>query len=163
MTARSSGYKPTLIPGPRSGHRYERLVKSGEKIYNGALTALDAGTGYWAEAVSTDSTQIVYGWADLGDVDNFDNSAGTNTAEMLVESGCKLVVFSSIAITDEGKICYVTDDQTGTLTPGGPILGIVQLYADSTHAYVSVDPLVNKALALTSAGPARPPARRAWS
>lgn len=152
MTAKSAGAKPTLIPGPRSSHGYQQLVKSGELIYNGALVALDAGTGKWAEAVSTDATQIVYGFARLGDQDSFDNSAGTNTAEMLVDSECALLNFASISTTDEGKVCYVVDDQTATLTPGGPICGIIQLYSDSTHAYVMVDPLINKALALTSAG-----------
>jgi len=152
MTAKTSGSKPTSLLGPRQAHRYQKGVKSGEKIYNGALTSLDAVSGLWAGAVSTDPTQIVYGWADLCDVDSFDNTAGTATTEMLVESGCKVITFASILITDEGKICYVADDQTGTLTPGGPVMGIVQQYIDATHAYVSVDPIVNKALSLTSAG-----------
>lgn len=152
MTALLVGFKPTPIPGPRSSHGYQQIVKTGETIYGGSTVALDASTGQWARAVSTDATQIVYGRARMGDITTaFDTTTG---AELLVDSGCTLYTFAAVATTDEGKVCYVVDDATATQTPGGPILGIIQLYFDATHAYVTVDPLINKALTLTSAGSA---------
>lgn len=153
MTAKSSGLAPDLIPGPRAGHGYSRPILSGEQIYNGAVCCLDAPTGKFRESTSAlDPSSITYGFARLGLADNADNSGGLYTNDLIVDAMTALVIFSSITIADEGKVCYVVDDQTATLTPGAPIMGIVQLWKDSTHAYVTIDPLVNRALAATSLG-----------
>lgn len=150
MTAKSYGQNPTTRPAPRGSHLYQEQVLSGEVIYNGAIVAKDESTGKWVEATSTDDGNVVYGWAQLGDADNFNGTTAatlTPIPEMLVRSGSVLVAFASVRESDEGRTVYVVDDQTGTLTPGGKIMGVLDKCETSTSGFVFVDPLVNKALA----------------
>ncbi len=139
MTALSHPRKPTTKPGV-TARTYQRLVKSGEKIWEGAVVALDPSVGQWVEA-SADPTLVAYGVARCGD--SFDNVAGTNTGELLVDTGTFLMYASGLADADEGKTVYVVDDQTFSLSSNGgtrPVMGVLVEVKSSTLGYVDIEP-----------------------
>jgi hypothetical protein len=154
MTAKIAGQKPTPIPGPRSSHAYQKIALSGTTFYNGGISALDPSTGQWAKPDGTNPALICHGFNRLGDVDHIvgGNDVNGNPIEMLVDSGCYLVIGSGLVTSNEGAVAYCSDDQTFSLIPGSrPVLGIVQLVVDSTHAYVFVDPIVNAGMQASAA------------
>ena len=90
-------------------------LKSGETVYKGALIAIELGTAFVVEATGA-SDELVIGTA-MSDVDA---SAAAASLAVDLERDVNLVFFangSSIAAADQGKICYVADDQTVSLTP----------------------------------------------
>jgi hypothetical protein len=130
---------------------WQRLVLAGELIWNGALTAADPATGKWIEA-TTNPTLVVYGLA--RNSDSHDNTGGTNTAEMLVDSGCFLMVSTGLTNAMEGSAVYVVDDQTFTTTPSAtaPIMGMLVEVKDATHGFVQIEPPSAHARAVPAKG-----------
>jgi hypothetical protein len=143
MTALTAGYKPKDKASPRACHTYQKLVDSGILVYEGGVTALDPATGSWTKASATNPALVCYGVARTPD--SFDNTTGTNTNEMEVESGCYLLNSSGLTEQNEGQIVFVTDDQTFQLTSGGtaPVMGWLVEVVSSTQGYVVIDPLLN--------------------
>jgi hypothetical protein len=136
---------------------YQRLVKSGEKIWENAVVALDPASGKWVEAAA-DPTLIVYGVARCGDY--FDNTAGTNTEELLVDTATALMFASGLVDADEGKTVYVVDDQTFSLSSNGgtrPIMGILLEVKSSTTGFIDIQPPDAFAAAEIGAGSALTP------
>jgi hypothetical protein len=150
MTAAAHKLLIEVMPGT-TVRTYQRLVLAGELIYEGATVAADPATGKWVEA-STNPTFEVYGVARCAD--SFDNTAGTNTAEMLVDSGTFLRVSSGLTDAMEGKTAYVDDDQTFTMTPSAtkPVMGKLVLVKDTTHGFIEMGPKSAHAKAIVSKG-----------
>lgn len=139
MTACSHPRKSITKAGVTS-RTYQRLVKSGEKIWEGAVVALDPSVGKWVEA-SADSTLVVYGIARCGD--SFDNTDGSNTEELLVDTATALMYSSGLTDADEGKTVYVVDDQTFSLSSNGgtrPVMGKLVEVKSATQGYVDLEP-----------------------
>lgn len=94
--------------------------------------------GYLAKYDDAASLQFVgiVGESHFRDLDGT-GSAGDDTLEVL-QPWVFLVAFSSVAITDEGKIAYASDDQTGALTGGtfGNPIGIIHKWKSSTAAWI---------------------------
>jgi hypothetical protein len=139
-----------VMPGT-TVRTFQRLVLSGEIIFEGAAVAADPATGKWVEAAANPTFEV-YGIARC--TDSFDNSAGTNTAEMLVDSGTFLMISSGLTDADEGKTVYVSDDQTFVVAPAAtkPVMGKLILVKDSTHGYVEIGPASAYAKAIPAKG-----------
>jgi hypothetical protein len=150
MTAAAHKILIEVLPGT-TVRTYQRLVLAGELIYEGATVAADPATGKWVEA-SANPTFEVYGVARCAD--SFDNTAGTNTAEMLVDSGTFLRISSGLTDADEGKTVYVSDDQTFVVAPAAlkPVMGKLVLVKDSTHGFVEMGPASAHINAIVSKG-----------
>lgn len=94
---------------------YTFTLASGQTVWKNALIAIKLGTGTVVEATGA-SDELVIGLA----MDNVDASAAAKplAVEFLVPVyAAYFANGSSIAATDLGAICYVTDDQTVSLTP----------------------------------------------
>jgi len=90
-------------------------AKSGETIYQGALVAIELGTAYVVEATGA-SNQFVIGTARR----SCDASTAAASITVDLEREIRIVYFangSTIVAADHGKICYVADDQTVSLSP----------------------------------------------
>jgi len=90
-------------------------LKSGEVVYKGALIAFELGTAYVVEATGA-SDELVIGTA----IEAVDASAAAKPIAVRLEREVNTVFFkngSSIATANQGQLCYVTDDQTVSLTP----------------------------------------------
>lgn len=139
MTALAHKRLTAVKPGTQV-RTWQRLVLSGEIIFDGAVTALDPVSGKWVEA-KANPRLVAHGIARCAD--SFDNSAGTNTAEMLVDSGTYLMIASGLVDADEGKTVFVVDDQTFSLSSAGgtrPIMGKLAEVVDATHGYIDIEP-----------------------
>jgi len=142
MTALAGPRKPPAKPTAIS-MLFQKLVKSGEKIWPGAVVARDPATGKWVEAVGTDATLEVYGIAILDGNDAFDNTDGSNADELYVSSGRFLMFASGLTDADEGKLAYVVDDQTFSLSSNSgarPVMGWVAEVVSATEAYIEIQP-----------------------
>lgn len=150
MTAMTHSRRPTVKAGTQV-RTFQRLVLSGETIYEGAVVAADPATGKWVEA-SANPTFTVYGIARCAD--SFDNSAGTNTAEMLVDSGTFLMFSTGLTDADEGKTVYTSDDQTFVVAPAAtkPVMGVLEEVVSATSGYVRIEPPTAHAKALPAKG-----------
>jgi hypothetical protein len=90
-------------------------LKSGEVVYKGALIAFELGTAFVVEATGA-SDELVIGTA----MEAVDASAAAKAIPVRLEREVNTVYFkngSSIATANQGQLCYVTDDQTVSLTP----------------------------------------------
>jgi len=90
-------------------------LKSGEVVYKGALVAFELGTAFVVEATGA-SDELVIGTA----IEAVDASAAAKPIAVRLEREVNTVFFkngSSIATANQGQLCYVTDDQTVSLTP----------------------------------------------
>lgn len=90
-------------------------LKSGEVVYKGALVAFELGTAFVVEATGA-SDELVIGTA----IRDVDASAASKPIDVQLEREVQTVFFkngSSITAANQGQICYVTDDQTVSLTP----------------------------------------------
>jgi hypothetical protein len=90
-------------------------LKSGEVVYKGALIAFELGTAYVVEATGA-SDELVIGTA----IEAVDATSAAKPIAVRLEREVNTVFFkngSSIATANQGQLCYVTDDQTVSLTP----------------------------------------------
>lgn len=142
MTAKSSGDKPASWVSPWPSTAYQKPIKSGSVIYNNAVVAMDS-SGEWVPA-SADNTLVVHGFARLIDADSI---TGDGTKELIVDSGCKLLLSTGLTQADEGKTVYTVDDQTfSTSSSSGarPVKGKLVKVVDATHGYVAIDPIFSQ-------------------
>ncbi len=141
MTARSSGYDPRTWVSPFPSTAYQKPIKNGEVLYRNAVVAVNA-SGEWVEA-SADATLVVYGFLRLADADSI---TGTGTNEIIVDTGCKLLVGSGATQASEGATVYAADDATWSLSSSGgtlPVMGRMMKYVSSTLAYIAIDPMLS--------------------
>lgn len=90
-------------------------LKSGEVVYKGALIAFELGTAFVVEATGA-SDELVIGTA----IEAVDATSAAKPIAVRLEREVNTVFFkngSSIATANQGQLCYVTDDQTVSLTP----------------------------------------------
>lgn len=90
-------------------------LKSGEVVHKGALVAFELGTAFVVEATGA-SDELVIGTA----IEGVDASAASKPIAVRLEREVNTVFFkngSSIVTANQGQLCYVTDDQTVSLTP----------------------------------------------
>jgi hypothetical protein len=71
--------------------------------------------------------------------DNASGAAGAVTVR-LNRRGVHRFVCSGLAQADVGKPVFATDDQTVTLTPGTPFVGILDAFVSATVAAVNIEP-----------------------
>ncbi len=145
MTAKSAGSDPRTWVSPWPSTAYQKPIKSAEVLYRNAVVAMDTN-GEWVEATAT-AADVVYGFLRLADADSI---TGNGTIEAIVDTGCKLLVGSGLAQSDEGSTVYTIDDQTfdlssstGTRPPMGKLMKVVS----STAGYVAIDPIFNETAA----------------
>lgn len=111
MTAQSAG-RP-ITRGRISEPTF--VLKSGEVVWKGALIAFELGTAFVVEATGA-SDELVIGTA----IEDTNASAAAKPISVRLEREVNTVFFkngSSIATANQGQLCYVTDDQTVSLTP----------------------------------------------
>ena len=111
-------------------------VAASTTIYAGALVCLNA-SGYAVAAAATAGYQVV-GVA-KEQVDNSSGSNGDKNVEVH-RTGAFEFTSSGLTIADEGKPCWITDDNNVTKTPGDVFAGIIREYVSATSAYVDVEP-----------------------
>ena len=90
-------------------------LKSGETVYKGALIAFELGTAFVVEATGA-SDELVIGTA----MEAVNASVAAKTIAVRLEREVNILYLangSSIATANQGQLCYVTDDQTVSLTP----------------------------------------------
>ncbi len=90
-------------------------LKSGELVYKGALVAIELGTAYVVEATGA-SDELVIGTA----MSKVDATSAEKPIAVKLEREVNILYLangSSIVAADQGKLCYVADDQTVSLSP----------------------------------------------
>ena len=120
-------------------------VAASTTIYAGALVCLNT-SGYAVAAAATAGYQVV-GVAK----EQVDNSSGSNGDESVEvhRTGAFEFTSSGLSIADEGKPCWITDDNNVTTTPGDVFVGILREYVSATSAYVDVEPATREAKGVT--------------
>jgi hypothetical protein len=90
-------------------------LKSGENVFKGALIAFELGTAFVVEATGA-SDELVIGTA----MEAVNATAAAKSIAVRLEREVNILYLangSSIATANQGQLCYVTDDQTVSLTP----------------------------------------------
>lgn len=110
-------------------------VAASTTLYKGGLTAFNT-SGYLVPGANTAGLKFA-GVA----YENGANSAGANgdVTARLYRRGLHLVAVASAAVTDVGKRCYISDDQTITYTTSNVFCGVVAQFEDSTHVWVDIE------------------------
>lgn len=113
-------------------------VKASTTIYKGGLVAIDS-TGYAVPAADTAGHKVI-GVA----LEKIDNSAGASGAlNVLVANDCRVQLSAaSIAITSDGAVMYVVDDQTFDEAVGTNSIkvGVLDGYISATEGFVYIYP-----------------------
>lgn len=129
----------------RDGEILEFPVAASQKIYGGALVAVNAG-GYALPGADT-AGMIFQGIAQ----EQKDNSSGANgdlNVEVQRKGVFKMLLGTAISQANVGDNVFLVDDQTidvvGNVS-NAIFCGIIAGYIDSTHAYVDITPAIQQA------------------
>ncbi len=149
MTARTSGYDPRTWVAQLPSTTYQQILASGQVAFRNAVIALNS-SGEFVEITGADPSLIAYGFHDLASADSL---TGDGAKEAIVSSGCKLLVGSGLAQSDEGKTVFTVDDQTFSLSSNGgarPVMGVLRKFVSSTAGYVEIHPELSIARAASA-------------
>ncbi|MCA9667369.1 MAG: hypothetical protein KC503_17335 [Myxococcales bacterium] len=130
MTALSADRKTVFNAGDVSSYGAAQDI-----IYLGALVGLNS-SGY-ADPVPANWVEFL--GVSQETVDNSGGSAGDLDVQVR-KTGVRQFASSGLAITDIGKALFASDDQTVTLTPSGPPIGILDSFESATVAPVRIQP-----------------------
>lgn len=113
-------------------------LKSGELVYKGALVAIELGTAYVVEATGA-ADEFVIGTA----MEKVDATSAAKSIPVRLERSIPIIYFangSSIVAADHGKLCYVSDDQTVSLTQAAAgALAVGRVWAVDSARGVAVE------------------------
>jgi hypothetical protein len=145
MTALAAGHNPASGVSPLPSTVFQKVIASGSILYRNAVVAKNT-SGQWVPA-SADASLVCHGFARLDQ--GADSITGDGTKELKVDSGCKTLTGSGLTIADEGKVVYVVDDQTFSLSSSSgarPVMGLLMKVRSSTSGDVAIDPLLSTLL-----------------
>ena len=128
--SRNNAYRPglTIEPGCDGG---------AQVIYGGVMACYD-DSGYVVEA--SDTAAYVFAGVSREKVEITATETDGVIKAKLQRDGIHRFIVASVAVTDVGKPCWVSDDQTVSLTPTNVYVGTVAAYVDSTHCDVDIEP-----------------------
>lgn len=125
-------------------------VKASTHIYAGGLVSIDTASGY-AVAGSDAASRRFVGVA----LEEADNSTGSNgTIDVRVQTKGKFLFASSgLAVTNNGAVMYISDDETfvASGTAQAVICGRLARYVSATSGWLEIDTAI---VAAATAGPA---------
>jgi len=130
MTALTESRKTEWYP---EGQLLEEPAAAGETIYNGSLVTRSGG---YCKAGTPTAGEVFAGVADQ-DVDNASGSDGDKMVR-LHKKGVHLFAAAGLSQDDVGKLLWLSDDQTVTLTPGQVYVGPLAYYESATVAPVDI-------------------------
>lgn len=117
----------------REGQSYSIGVAASTKIYAGSIVAVNS-SGYAVPASDTAGLRVI-GRAE----EQVDNSTGSNGDETIfVREGVFLFAGSGLTVADIGKPCFVSDDQTVSVsaTTNNICAGIIEQTDSATEPWV---------------------------
>ena len=140
----------TALSADRNTERQDRVqqeypVAASTTIYAGSMVCMNA-TGYAIPAEDTAGLQLV-GVAEE-QADNSSGSAGDINVKVR-QVGAHEMTASGLTIADEGKPCWISDDQTVSKTPANVFAGIIRDYISATSCYLDIEPAVQEVHAIT--------------
>ena len=131
-TTADRAFRSKLVPTEFELDAYD--VAATATLYAGTMAIIDSNGDLDAPAGSDGATTVVV-WID----ENVDNSAGAAGDETYAPKvGCvREVIASGLTDADNGKVAYVADNQTITLTAGtNAIAGKIFKVLSATRAFV---------------------------
>lgn len=112
-------------------------VKTGVTIYKGGMVCIDPSTGYAVPAADTANYRCV----GVAEETVAAGAAASGTYSVRARTGIFLLAATSIAITDQGKMMYVKDDQTfDDTSTNGIACGILVEFVTSTSGWILCGP-----------------------
>lgn len=120
----------------REGAQFSFGMAASAKTYAGGIVALNSG-GYAVAASDTAGMRVV-GRSE----EQIDNTSGANAAAtVLVREGVFKFASSSLTVADQGKPCFVVDDQTVSVaaTTNNIFAGVIVKVESATSCWVEMD------------------------